>query len=599
MRDWDEGKEDRKESLRRLLEALSQSKNDFRRSWKIYTRSLLAVLGLLMVISVVTVAIFADNIAVEHPYRNLQDTEDLWSIDYEPQRKDPYSEECDWHEQSITVDTRSPLFSETVVAESDNKVGDDNRYYRDTLSVIEIILLEDDLGYDLNTSLISIDPNNSSILILSEELYNNSSMTGKVWITYSFDNEAMHVSWMPEGYQTCIFGTNQQGQDLFSKVLYGSRVSLKIGITVAMLTVTIGTIVGSVSGYYGGRIDEIIMRICDVFFAIPGLILAMAFVTAMSAVTSLTMPIWLGVLIPIIFLAMVFRSYLASTIAGDQLNDQSHLQDVLSELPLGRLIGLLIRKRNLVLGLFSLFFFVGLVPGISWSDLFGISDSQSWRIGVATGIILILGMLVLADKRFIENASFDGAGKRLNNSLDWTNPWRYLTFRTVAIFIAAVVIYRFSGSTGEEIVVIKDFDRLWKIQAALIFTGWPGYARLIRGQVLYVKEMTFVEAAKSVGAPPGRIMFRHILPNAWAPLLVAFTLDIGGTILSASGLSFIGLGAAPGTAEWGILVSESRQFFMLSPHLMLYPGLAIAATTLGFNLLGDGIRDVVDPKNRR
>jgi len=599
MRDWDEGKEDRKESLRRLLEALSQSKNDFRRSWKIYTRSLLAVLGLLMVISVVTVAIFADNIAVEHPYRNLQDTENLWSIDYEPQRKDPFSEECDWHEQSITVDTRSPLFSETVIAESDNKVGDDNKYYRDTLSVTELILLEDDLGYDLNTSLISIDPNNSSILILSEELYNNSSMTGKVWLTYSFDNEAMHVPWMPEGYQTCIFGTNQQGQDLFSKVLYGSRVSLKIGITVAMLTVTIGTIVGSVSGYYGGRIDEIIMRICDVFFAIPGLILAMAFVTAMSAVTSLTMPMWLGILIPIIFLAMVFRSYLASTIAGDQLSDQSHLQDVLSELPLGRLIGLLIQYRNLVLGSISLFFFVGLVPGISWSDLFGISDSQGWRIGAAAGVIIILGMLVLADKRFIENASFDGGRERLSTSLDWTNPLRYLTLRTVAIFIAAVVIYRFSGSTGDEIVVIKDFDRLWKIQAALIFTGWPGYARLIRGQVLYVKEMTFVEAAKSVGAPPGRIMFRHILPNAWAPLLVAFTLDIGGTILSASGLSFIGLGAAPGTAEWGILVSESRQFFMLSPHLMLYPGLAIAATTLGFNLLGDGIRDVVDPKNRR
>ena len=612
MRDWDEGKEDRKESLRRLLEALSQFEKDVGRSLKIYTRSLLAVLGLLMVIFVVTVAIFADNIAVEHPYRNLQDTEDLWSIDYEPQRKDPYSEECDWHEQSITVDTRSPLFSETVVAESDNKVGDDNKYYRNTLSVIELILLEDDLGYDLNTSLISIDPNNSSILILSEELYNNSSMTGKVWLTYSFDNEAMHVSWIftsgmippyldflsfdivPEGYQTCIFGTNQQGQDLFSKVLYGSRVSLKIGITVAMLTVTIGTIVGSVSGYYGGRIDEIIMRICDVFFAIPGLILAMAFVTAMSAVTSLAMPIWLGVLIPLIFLAMVFRSYLASTIIGDQLNDQGQLQDALSELPLGRLIGSLIQYRNLVLGLISLFFFV-----VLWPDLFGISDSQSWRIVAATGIILILGMLVLADKRFIENASFDGAGKRLDNSFDWTNPWRYLTFRTVAIFIAAVVIYRFSGSTGEEIVVIKDFDRLWKIQAALIFTGWPGYARLIRGQVLYVKEMTFVEAAKSVGAPPGRIMFRHILPNAWAPLLVAFTLDIGGTILSASGLSFIGLGAAPGTAEWGILVSESRQFFTHSPHLMLYPGLAIAATTLGFNLLGDGIRDVVDPKNRR
>ena len=594
MRGWDEGEEDRKESLRRLVEALSQSRSDLSRSWRIYRRSLLAIVGLLLVTSVVTVSIFADDIAVEHPYRNLQDTEDLWSIDYEPRRAHPFSEECDWHEQSITVDTRSPLFSETVVAVSDDKVGDDNKYYRDTLTVITRIHLEDDLGYDLNTSLISIDPSNSSILVLSEELYNNSSMTGKVWLTYEFDNEAMHVWWMPEGYERCIFGTNDQGQDMFSKVLYGSRVSLKIGITVAVLTVSIGTIVGSVSGYFGGRVDEVIMRICDVFFAIPGLILAMAFVSAMSQITSLTMPMWLGILIPILFLAVVFRSYLASTIAGDRSSDQ------LVETAVVALVGgSLMRNRNIFLALFLLYFFVGLFPGASLSDLVGISDSQGWRFGAATGVIRILGMLALADKRFIENASFDGAGERLSKSLDWTNPWRYLTLRTVAIFIAAVVIYRFSGSTGDEIVVIKDFDRLWKIQAALIFTGWPGYARLIRGQVLYVKEMSFVEAARSVGAPPGRIMFRHILPNAWAPLLVAFTLDIGGTILSASGLSFIGLGAAPGTAEWGILVSESRRYFVPDPHLMLFPGLAIAVTTLGFNLLGDGIRDVVDPKNRR
>ena len=580
MRGWDEGKEDRKESLRRISEALTQSRSDLSRSWKIYRRSLLAVMGLVMVMCVGTISYLADEIAVEHPYRNLQDDEWLWSIDYEPQRKDPFSEECDWHQQSITVDTRSQLFSETVIAESDNKVGDDNRYYRDTLSVIELILLEDDLGYDLDTTLIRVDPNNSSILILSEELYNNSSITGKVWLTYSFDNEAMHVSWMPEGYQTCIFGTNQQGQDMFSKVLYGSRVSLKIGITVALLTVIIGTIVGSVSGYFGGRVDEVIMRICDVFFAIPGLILAMAVVSAIPEMTSLTMPTWLGVLFPILFLTVVFREYLTSTLVGDQIFD--------------KVTNPLMRYRNVILGIFCIFFFFAL-----WPDLFDISDSRDWRIATGIGVILILGMLALADKRFIENASFDGAEDRLGNSLDWVNPWRYLTLRTVAIFVAAVALYEFSGSDGDEIVVIKDFDRLWKIQVALIVTGWPGYARLIRGQVLYVKEMAFVEAARSVGAPSWRIMFRHILPNAWAPLLVAFTLDIGGTILSASGLSFIGLGAKPGTAEWGILVSESRQWFPDQAFLMLYPGLAIAVTVLGFNLLGDGIRDVVDPKNRR
>ncbi len=579
MRDWEEGEEERKESLRRLLEALSQFRNDISRSWRIYRRSLLAVVGLLLVMSVVTISILASRIAVEHPYRNLQDTEDLWSIDYEPRRAHPFSEECDWHEQSISLTQQRRNEMVTVVAESDDKVGDDNRYYRNTLSVIELVHLEDNLGYDLDSSLISIDPNNSSILVLSQELYDNMSLT-TIWLTYEFDNEAMHVWWMPDGYERCIFGTNDQGQDMFSKVLYGSRVSLKIGITVAMLTVTIGTVVGSVSGYFGGRVDEVIMRICDVFFAIPGLILAMAFVTAMSAVTSLTMPIWLGVLIPILFLFVAFRSYLTSTIAGDQLSDQ--------------VMGSLMRNRNLFLGLFVFFFFVSL-----WPDLFGTSDSRSWRIAAAMGVILLLGVITLADKRFIEKTSFDGVGERVSKSLDWTNPWRYLTLRTVAVFVAIVVLYRFSGSTGDEIVVIRDFDRLWKIQAALIFTGWPGYARLIRGQVLYVKEMTFVEAARSVGAPSGRIMFRHILPNAWAPLLVAFTLDIGGTILSASGLSFIGLGAAPGTAEWGILVSESRRYFVPDPHLMLYPGLAIAVTTLGFNLLGDGIRDVVDPKNRR
>ena len=199
----------------------------------------------------------------------------------------------------------------------------------------------------------------------------------------------------------------------------------------------------------------------------------------------------------------------------------------------------------------------------------------------------------------MDNISLDGVGSRPLTSLDCRNPYRYLTFRTLVIFIASIALFTWSGNGDDEITVIDNFDRLWKIQIALVFTGWPGYARLIRGQVLYVKEMTFVEAARSVGAPSGRIMFRHILPNAWAPLLVAFTLDIGGTILSASGLSFIGLGAEPGAAEWGKLVSDGRSHFPQDYWLVLFPGLAIAYTTLGFNLLGDGLRDVVDPKNRR
>ena len=586
MRGWDEGKRDRDESRRRLREALSQSKSDLSRSWKIYRRSLLAILGLFMVVSVSLVAIFADDIAVEHPYRNLQDTEDKWSIDYEPRKAEPFSEECDWHEQKIITNQNSPLFSEIVVAESDDKVGDDNRYYRDTLTVIRLIKLDDPQGYDLNLSLLSIDPSNSSLLVLSPELYDNESLNNGVWVTYEFDNEGIHHWWLPDGYDVCIFGTNDQGHDLFSKVVYGARVSLKIGITVATLTVIIGTIVGSISGYFGGRVDEFIMRICDIFFAVPGLILAMAFVAAMNQITSLTIPVWLGILFPIFVLAAFSNSYLNSTVPDDdQISDQA--------------MSLIMQYRGHLLALVGFFFFVGLIPGAAWSDFFGISEGRSWRAFAALGIIAVLGAIVLADRRFFLNTSFEGGLGRIRDSFDWTNPWRYLTFRTLAVFVSLALLFSFSGNEGEEIVLIKDFDRLWKVQAALIFTGWPGYARLIRGQVLYVKEMTFVEAARSVGARPGRIMFRHILPNAWAPLLVAFTLDIGGTILSASGLSFLGLGADSYTAEWGLMISESRRYFLLYPHLMLYPGLAIAVTVLGFNLLGDGIRDVVDPKNRR
>ena len=588
MRGWDEGEGDRDESRRRLREALSQSKSDLSRSWKIYRRSLLAMLGLFMVISVSLVAIFAETIAVEHPYRNLQDTEDKWLIDYEPRRVEPRSEECDWHEQKITTNPNSPLFSEVVVAESDDKVGETiaDGYYRDTLTVIQLIKLEDSLGYDLNLSLLSIDPSNSSLLVLSPELYGNTSLYDGVWVTYEFDNEEMHHWWLPDGYDVCIFGTNDQGHDLFSKVVYGAQVSLKIGITVATLTVIIGTIVGSISGYFGGRVDEVIMRICDVFFAIPGLILAMAFVAAMNQITSLTIPIWLGILFPIFVLAAFSNTYLNSTVPDD---------DQISE----QVMSLIIRYRGVLLVLVGFLFFVGLIPGASWPDFFGISEGRSWRVFAALGIIAVLGAIILADRRFFLNTSFEGGLGRIRDSFDWTNPWRYLTFRTLAVFVSLALLFSFSGNEGEELVLIKNFDRLWKVQAALIFTGWPGYARLIRGQVLYVKEMTFVEAARSVGARPGRIMFRHILPNAWAPLLVAFTLDIGGTILSASGLSFLGLGADAYTAEWGLMISESRRYFLLSPHLMLFPGLAIAVTVLGFNLLGDGIRDVVDPKNRR
>jgi peptide/nickel transport system permease protein len=220
------------------------------------------------------------------------------------------------------------------------------------------------------------------------------------------------------------FGTDDYGHDLFSMVVYGAQTSLKICFMVVLTATLIGVILGGLAGYFGGAIDETLMRITDVFLAIPYLILAMAIAAA------------------------------------------------------------------------------------------------------------------------------------LGRSID-------------------------------------------HIMEAMIITWWPSYARLMRGQVIAIREQQFVEAARSIGANNSRILFRHIFPNSFAPLLVEITLDLGGVLLTAAGLSFIGLGASPGTAEWGLMISAGRTHMFHAWWYVTFPGIAIVLVVLGFNLLGDGLRDVTDPKLRR
>lgn len=221
-----------------------------------------------------------------------------------------------------------------------------------------------------------------------------------------------------------LFGTDETGGDIFSKVVWGSRVTIEIGVIVVVGGLVIGIILGAIAGYFGGYIDELVMRITDMFLSIPSLILAMA-------------------------------------------------------------------------------------------------------------VAAILG-------------------KSIQN-----------------------------------------------VMIALIVVWWPPYTRLVRGQILSIRENQYIEAARSIGASNSRIIIKHILPNALSPMIVQSTMDLGSAILTAAGLSFLGFGAGPGAAEWGRMVSDSRNYFVQYPWMMIFPGIAIFITVLGFNLVGDGLRDILDPHLRR
>ncbi len=133
---------------------------------------------------------------------------------------------------------------------------------------------------------------------------------------------------------------------------------------------------------------------------------------------------------------------------------------------------------------------------------------------------------------------------------------------------------------------------------ALCVSGWVGYARLVRGQTLALREQEYVTAARALGQGPMRIMFREILPNLMSPVIVQATFGMAGAILAEAGLSFLGLGAPPGEPSWGSMLNEGREYMLVAPHISVFPGVAIMIVVLGFNFLGDGLRDALDPKRR-
>jgi peptide/nickel transport system permease protein len=219
------------------------------------------------------------------------------------------------------------------------------------------------------------------------------------------------------------FGMDELGRDILARVLWGARISLMVGIVVVGISATVGIIVGSIAGYFGGLVDEGISRAIDILLAFPGLLLAIALVAMLG-------------------------------------------------------------------------------PSL-------------------TNVVFALSLI-----------------------------------------------------------------------------GWVGYARLVRGQVLRARELEFVQAARALGATTARILARHIIPTTLPAVTVQATLGMGGVILAEASLSFLGLGVQPPTPSWGTMLNYGRGHLLDAPHLTVFPGVAIAILVLGFNFLGDGLRDAFDPATR-
>jgi peptide/nickel transport system permease protein len=157
----------------------------------------------------------------------------------------------------------------------------------------------------------------------------------------------------------------------------------------------------------------------------------------------------------------------------------------------------------------------------------------------------------------------------------------FLSFPGILLAIAMVA---FLGPSIKNLII------------ALSVIGWVGYARLMRAQVLKVREYDFVQAARALGANDVRILIRHILPNSVQPLIVQASLGMAGMILAEAGLSFLGLGVPEPIPSWGKMIDDSREFWFTAPHLFIFPGVMIALSVLAFNFLGDGLREMLDPR---
>ncbi|KJF26988.1 hypothetical protein TZ02_10310 [Clostridium aceticum] len=202
-------------------------------------------------------------------------------------------------------------------------------------------------------------------------------------------------------------------------------------------------------------------------------------------------------------------------------------------------------------------------------------------------------------------------GTRISLSVSFTIVFTVMTIGTTVGLMSGYIGKRFDRIVVSIVDIILAFPSLIlaivitgilgpglvNVMIAIIAVHWVGYARVVRSMVISIKEREYVIAARTSGTNHFHIIIRHILPNILSTIIVLASLDMGGIILSISGLSFLGLGAQPPAPEWGAMLNDGKAYFLLKPDLMIYPGLAILLTVFSFNITGDGLRDFFDPKS--
>jgi ABC-type dipeptide/oligopeptide/nickel transport system permease subunit len=298
-----------------------------------------------------------------------------------------------------------------------------------------------------------------------------------------------------------LMGTDALGRDVFSRTLYGARVSLTTAFIATGLILLIGVTLGMIAGYYRGLVDSALSRSMDVVLAFPVLLLALGLGAACS------------------------------------------LQGCLTANAVGR-------------------------------DLF-----------VAGAVVLVIPLVSAA----IAQARGRPGFKAIEPS-DWI-----LRLAPGALIIVAALVFSFIVPSEKTLIE----PGLPVVIFVITFAGWPYMARIIRGQVLSLREKEFVEAARSLGASDARIIFRHILPNLVAPIIVYTTLLIPTNILFEAALSFLGVGVQPPTASWGAMIADAISIFDTAWWYMTFPGVALLLTVLAFNLIGDGLQDALNPRTGR